>query len=292
MYPGMNNKVAAAITVNFSTLRYGLFGVLGGFAGLHLHLTGQLAESDLFSSSLLFWLAALLLLWQNRHERSLHSDWLSLLLGAACLTLVLYKSLHLFEGDFFLRLFPLLTVFGWCLIASGWKHLRFYAKELFLLLFMAIPWEFVYLFDISLITAKFSAFILWILGFDVTRQGVWILLPTGSIEVYNGCSGVRMMFQLLGISWLVLSLVPTSWKQKIGLPLSAIALGFIINGFRVALMAVLVALSYTEAFDYWHVGNGSLIFSAIAVLLFGGVVIKVATAKTAASTRSAIKIHR
>lgn len=264
----------ASSTVRFSRIGYWLFGILGGFAGLHLHLTHHLGKPDLASSSVLFWLTAILLLWQNRHERSLKSDIYSLFLGTALLGLVLYKSMNLFEEDFFLRLSPLLTVFGWSLLSSGMKQIKLYAKELFLLMFIAIPWEFVYLFDISLVTAKFSSFILWVLGFEVTRQGAWILLPTGSIEVYNGCSGVRMMFQLLGISWLVLSLVPTGWKQKIGLPMAAIALGFIINGFRVALMAVLVALSHTDAFDYWHVGNGSLIFSAIAVLLLGGIIAK------------------
>ena len=264
----------ASSTVRFSRIGYWLFGILGGFAGLHLQLTLHLGKPDLASSSVLVWLTAILLLWQNRHERSLKSDIYSLFLGTALLGLVLYKSMNLFEEDFFLRLSPLLTVFGWSLLSSGMKQIKLYAKELFLLMFIAIPWEFVYLFDISLVTAKFSSFILWVLGFEVTRQGAWILLPTGSIEVYNGCSGVRMMFQLLGISWLVLSLVPTGWKQKIGLPMAAIALGFIINGFRVALMAVLVALSHTDAFDYWHVGNGSLIFSAIAVLLLGGIIAK------------------
>ena len=43
------------------------------------------------------------------------------------------------------------------------------------------------------------------------------------------------------------------------------ALFFLVNGVRVALMAVLVALSDGEAFEYWHLGDGSLIFSAIAV---------------------------
>ncbi|MEL6552875.1 MAG: cyanoexosortase A [Cyanobacteria bacterium J06621_11] len=251
------------------SIRLWLIGLFSGLAALHLNLTSHLGEPGLSSSSLLFWTAAALLGWNEQHKRDLSSSVVSSLVGISLLGIVLYKSLHLFEGDFFLRLSPLLSLLGWGLIASGFKGLKQYKKEIFLLSFLAIPWEFVYLFDVSLLTAKFSAFILWLLGFEITRQGVWIFLPTGSIEVYNGCSGVKMMMQLLGISWIVLTLVPTAWKQKVILPVVAIAIGFGLNGVRVALMAVLIAMSDSAGFDYWHVGTGSLVFSAIAVLCFG-----------------------
>ncbi|MEL6261615.1 MAG: cyanoexosortase A [Cyanobacteria bacterium J06626_6] len=254
-----------------SSAKIWLIGIFSGLAALHLNLAEHFGgKTDLSSSSLLFWVAAALLLWQKRHHLKLKSDLVSSLLGTAMLSLVLYKSLYLFEGDFFLRLSPLLSLFGWSLLASGIRGLKQYRRELFLLGFLAIPWEFIYLFDISLLTAKFSTSILWLLGFDVVRQGVWIVLPAGSIEVYNGCSGVRMVFQLLGLSWLVLALVPTRWPHRVLLPVMAISFGFTINAARVALMAVLVALSNPAGFDYWHVGTGSLIFSAIAVLAFGG----------------------
>ncbi len=95
-----------------------------------------------------------------------------------------------------------------------------------MLLFLAIPWELIYIFDVSQLTARFSASILWLLGFSVTRQDVWIILPTGSVEVYNGCSGVLTILQLLGLSWIVLTLMPTDWRAKVYLPLASILLGF------------------------------------------------------------------
>ena len=264
MHPQTIPKTAAQ-SLKARSIKLWLVGLFSALAVLHLNLVSHFGEPGLSSSSLLFWAAAALLGWNNQDKQDFTSDRTSTLAGLSLIALVLYKSLHLFEGDFFLRLSPLLSLLAWGLLASGVKGLRQYKKELFLLSFLAIPWEYVYLFDISLLTANFSAFTLWLLGFDVTRQGVWIFLPTGSIEVYNGCSGVKMMMQLLGISWLVLTLVPTTRKQKLGLPAIAIILGFMVNGFRVALMAVLIALSDMEGFDYWHVGTGALVFSAIAV---------------------------
>lgn len=251
--------------------RFLLLGIAGSLVALHLNLSDQFGKSDFLSHSTLFWVTTLFLLWQKRDRLHLESDTISSVVGSLLLALVLYRSLHLFEQDFFLRISPLLSLVGWGLLASGMKGLKQYWREIFLLGFLAVPWEFIYMFDVSLVTAKFSAFILWILGFEVTRQGVWVMLPTGSIEVYNGCSGVRMILQLLGLSWIILAIAPTSWKQKIWLPITAILVGFTVNGVRVALMAVLVALSNSEGFTYWHVGNGSLIFSAISVLIFGAI---------------------
>ena len=254
--------------------KYLLLYVGIGLVTLHLNLSRQLGTSVFFNRSFLFWMVSLLLLWQKKARLYLESDRYSCFVGTLILSLVLYKSLHLFPEDLFLRIFPLLSLLGWGLLASGMKELKQYYKQLFLLLFLAIPWELVYIFDVSLVTAKFSTFILWLLGFEVTRKGVWIVMPTGSVEVYSGCSGVRTILQLLGLSWIVLTIIPTNWKSKILLPIAAIVLGFIVNGMRVALMAVLVALSDSAGFNYWHTGNGSLIFSAISVCLFGIVCFK------------------
>jgi exosortase/archaeosortase family protein len=75
--------------------------------------------------------------------------------------------------------------------------------------------------------------------------------------------------QLIGLALIYLLLCPTRLDQKGWVVAIAISLSFTINGLRVALMAVLKALSNQSAFDYWHIGNGSLIFSTIAVLSFG-----------------------
>ena len=249
--------------------RYLLFYIGVALVILHLNLSLQFGTSGLFNRAFLFWMVALLLLGQKQDRLFIKSNRFSSFIGTSILALVLYKSLHLFPEDFFLRISPLLSFLGWSLLASGIKGLKQYHQQLFLLLFLAIPWELIYLFDVSQVTAKFSTFILWLLGFEVTRQGVWIMMPTGSIEVYHGCSGVRTILQLLGLSWIVLTIIPTNCQQKTLLPIAAILLGFMVNGGRVALMAVLVALSDNEGFAYWHTGNGSLIFSAIAVLMFG-----------------------
>jgi exosortase/archaeosortase family protein len=46
-------------------------------------------------------------------------------------------------------------------------------------------------------------------------------------------------------------------------------IAFVVNAIRVALMALLVAGGDKLAFDYWHEGTGSNIFSLVTMMLFG-----------------------
>ena len=103
----------------------------------------------------------------------------------------------------------------------------------------------------------------------VVRQGVFVHLPTGSVEVYPGCSGIESILQLLGLAILFLVLFPTTKQEKIIIPILAVLTAFIVNGFRVALMTLLAASSDPQSLNYWHKGEGSLIFSTLSVAILG-----------------------
>ncbi|MCT7961931.1 cyanoexosortase A [Laspinema sp. D1] len=250
--------------------KYWLLGIAAGLMTINITLMWKYAPVDVVGTSLLFWGGAAFLIWERYESFKLQSGPISSLLGVAIVALILLKSATLNSYDIFLRLSPFMSGIGLGLIASGIKGLKQYWQELFILGFMSISTGLLLrIFDISPLTAKFSALILWYLGFPVTRQGIYVNLPTGSIEVYSGCSGYSAILQLLGLSILFLFMFPTTRKQKIYIPLAAIILGFIVNGIRVALMAFLVAYSNKESFEYWHYGDGSLIFSMFGVFLLG-----------------------
>lgn len=235
---------------------------------LHLNLVWRSNDSDLFSCSLLFWATLTYIFSEQKKSLKFKSNLVASIIGLLLLNLILVKSLNTFGEDIFLRFFPLLSALGLGLLASGFSAFKQYWQAIVLLGFLAIPWEFIYLLvDLSLLTAKFSTFILRLLGFAIERQNLMIIFPTGSIEVYNGCSGLRMMIQLLSITLIFLVVLNPQFKYKLLLPAIAIVLGFIINGIRVAIMAIFIAIQQPEAFNYWHVGNGSLVFSLLGVAI-------------------------
>lgn len=263
---------ASHLTV-ISQLKYPQIWLLAigtAYITIHLTLTWKADNSSLLGMSFLFWAAISSLIWEKRHSLNLESDIFSSFFGLSLIALLLIKTISRTSLGGFLYISPAIFALGLALLASGFKGLKQYRGELLILFFISVPKVLPSsVTDISLLTAQFAALILWYTGFEVARNGIQINLPTGSVEVYSGCSGVELIFQMLGLALLFLLIFPQTWKRKIFVPLIAGTLGFIVNAARVALLAILVAQGQQEAFVYWHFGDGSLVFSLIAVLLFG-----------------------
>ena len=194
----------------------------------------------------------------------------STVLGMLVIAWVLVRSASVSGYDSFLRVSPIGSALGLALFASDLKGLKRYWREFLILSFVMIPMTSVMsLVDISPLTAKFASTLLWHLGFSVTQQSVNISLPTGTVEVYEGCSGITFIVQSLTLAFLLLMLFVTNPIQKLFIPLLGVVIAFVVNGIRVALMTVLFASYNLALFDYWHVGYGSQIFSMISIALFG-----------------------
>ena len=239
---------------------------------ISLNVAFRANDFSLLGLSVLFLLAVSSQLWERRDRLNFDSGVFVSFFGASLLALLSVKSLYLTGGNFFPCLFPFFSAFGLALIASGFKGLKQYWQELLLLLLLAVPnvlasWLVDY--HPSLLTAKFASYFLWYFGFDVTRQGASIYLPTGAVNVYAGCSGLETMLYMLSLSLLTLAIFPAKRYQKVLVPVVAVLLGFLVNSARVSLMAILVASGDQQAFGYWHGGEGSFVFSAIGSLLFG-----------------------
>jgi len=244
--------------------------VLGAaIIAIHLTLSFKTGGSDRQITNVLFWLTAAYLIWERQDKLEFQSGLVASLLGALLLSLLLLKSSGYSEESFLIG-YPFIAGIALALIAAGFRGLRTYWRELVLLFFSGIPEVLLTkLADPAPLTAHFASSILWYSGFAVTQSGIYLDLPGGSVKVYSGCSGVVAMTQLLGMSVLFLMLLPLPWKwfQKLILPVAAVAIGFIVNALRVSLMAILVSQKQMEAFEYWHSGSGSLVFSVIGIFL-------------------------
>lgn len=255
---------------SFRTYQFWLLGIATGLIAIHLTLMSRANDASLLGNSVLFWAAVWSLLWPKRNILKLESGAFSSFVGTFLLALVLLKSTFISGYDVFLRISPLISALGVALLASGFKGLKQYWRELLILCFLApSPGAMALLIDISKLTAKFATVILWYLGFNVSNQGVYVNLPTGGVEVYPGCSGIESILYMLGLAVVFLVMFDSRWHYKIIVPVVAIFIAFVVNGFRVALMAVLVANSTKEALEYWHKGDGSMLFSMVSVLILG-----------------------
>jgi cyanoexosortase A len=246
-----------------------LIVLCAAIVAIHLTLIFKIGSPDRQITSMLFWATAGYLIWERQDKLNFQTGIVASLLGALLLSILLLKTAGYCEESFLIG-YPFFAGIALALIASGFQGLKLYAGELVLLFFSGIPEVLLAKFtDPSPITAKFAASMLWYTGFPVIQKGIYLQLPGGSVQVYSGCSGVVAMTQLLGMSILFLMLLPLPWKwfQKLVVPVAAVAIGFIVNAMRVSLMAILVSQKQMAAFDYWHTGSGSLIFSVIGTFL-------------------------
>ena len=257
-------------TKSLQKIEYWLVALSGGLVLLHLTLIDKSQDENLFSLAALTWLTLGSLLWDRRKKLVLESDTVSTFVGMALVVLMIIRNLA--TTDFSLRLFPLIAGVGVILIADGFKSLKSYGKEIILLsllLFLRLVAIFLNTFDLPLLTAKVSAFMLWFVGFDVVREGVVIALPTGRVEVYGACSGVESIILMLCISILFFFLISISHWQKVICVAIAVVIGFMVNAFRVSLLAFFVDNHQPKAFEYWHSSDGSLSFAITSVFIFG-----------------------
>lgn len=255
--------------------RFWLLGLAVGLSILNLNLTWHLEDADRLSISLLAWCSILFIVWSKRESLQTKSGFTSKILGTLLICLVLFKSLTVFWFESgLIRILLIGSIVGIALVTSGIKGLDQYKQEFLILLVLLIPEGLISSFienavSINLFTAKLGTLILWYSGFEVTRQGLHIILPSGSVEVYAGCSGLSAMILLLRLSIIYLIIFRIRSVKAILAPFAGILIAYLVNGFRVALMAILVAFSNRDAFEYWHLGTGSQIFSFTSVLIFG-----------------------
>ncbi|MGB8700114.1 MAG: cyanoexosortase A [Thermosynechococcaceae cyanobacterium] len=235
----------------------------------HFALDLYLGKQAHLMMSFLLWSSVALLLWDKRHTFAENKDKYSFWLGCILITALLTVSM-VRPGEKIVGFFPLLACFGWFLMFVGWAQRKRYIKEFCMLVVFGIPKLIPdAAFGIAPLTAKFSAFVLWYMGYPVLLKDNYIQIPQGGVEVVPACSGMNLMTHMVSVSVLVLCLFPLSKIQATILPLLAILLGFIVNGLRVSVLAALSTPRFTSLFHYWHSASGASIFVLLALVFYG-----------------------
>lgn len=242
-------------------------------AALHLSLIYRSSNNELFTTCLLIWFVVGSLLGDKQHIPKSSNSLFANAIGFSILGLLIFRCSHLPTSRMFLYILPFLGSLGLVMAVIGWKGLRFYRYEFLILFVLAInPVLEILLLagNLSEMTAISASGLLQYLGFPTTQQGTFIHLFNKQVEVYSLCSGIHSILQMLNIAVLfVVMFLPRGGMKQVVCVGIGIILGFITNAIRVALMVILFVFSSQSAFDYWHDGRGSLIFSTIAVSLFG-----------------------
>ena len=126
---------------------------------------------------------------------------------------------------------------------------------------------------LSLLTAEIAGFWISILGLPVKVDGRDLVLDGGGVTVLGGCNGLDMIAQIVCVALIFMMAFPirSTTSRAIVLTMAPI-IGIFCNTIRIALLALITTTGQGKGdslFEFFHTEMGSLIFSGVAVFLFG-----------------------
>jgi exosortase D (VPLPA-CTERM-specific) len=211
-------------------------------------------------------------IWQRKHQLAAETfvgSWA----GAA---LVLFAALLIVVGEIatlnmFMQYGIAMGVMGIALSLLGWRAFRWVMVPL-LLLFFTVPLSGVIYNGLSqslqLISSAIGVAIVRLFGISVLLEGNVIHLPTMQLQVVEACSGLRYLFPLMVIGFIVAYVYRAPFWKRALLFLSSVPITVLMNSFRIGLIGVTV--------EYWgedmaqgilHDFEGWVVFMASLVVL-------------------------
>jgi cyanoexosortase A len=231
--------------------------------------------------ALLVWGGALICMEDQLEELDPRPGLIGLILGSLLLLAVMVRTALVLHSDGALYIAAPLAGLALAMLSTPLPKLGRLRDSLlclllipaFGLLMKLIPER-----PMSVLTARLSSFWLSILGFDNVVRDRTVMLPTGGVEVLPACNGVDTIAQVIGVSIIFLLAFPIrSGLSRTSLLISAPLIGLASNTIRIAVLALCVAYGQgkgTPLFRFFHDDLGSLLFSGLAVFVFGSLYLR------------------
>lgn len=183
------------------------------------------------------------LIWEKRSQfarLASRSSWLGLI---PVFFGIFFFLLGEFGGEFLsLYLSLWFMILGLCWIQFGWKKLKVILFPICFILTMFPPPSFFYsriTLNMQLISTKLGIHFLHLFQVPAYREGNVIDLGFTQLQIVQACSGLRFLIPLLILSILLVYYFRESWWKRGLVLLLAFPLSILMNGLRLAALALL-----------------------------------------------------
>lgn len=164
-----------------------------------------------------------------------------------------------------------LCIMGVTLALMGWRAFKLVLGPLFLLFFVVPFPAFVYnnlSAYLQLISSELGVAVIRMFGVSVYLEGNVIDLGSYKLQVVEACSGLRYLFPLASLAFLMAYLFKVELWKRVLVFLSSIPITVFMNSFRIGVIGVLVDRWGTEqAEGFLHYFEGWVIFMACFAIL-------------------------
>lgn len=246
--------------------------VIGFYDGLAKMFETWMSAEE-YSHGPLLPLLAGYLIWQRRAELDRggwRGHWTGVLVVALGLVLNVIARL---AAVYTVQQYALvLTLYGLVVCYGGWRLLRTFSAPLLLLLFMVPLPNFVMnnlSAELQLLSSKIGVWCIRLAGISVFLEGNVIDLGTYKLQVAEACSGLRYLFPLMTMGFVMAYLFRTVLWKRLLVFLSSIPLTILMNSLRIGVIGVMVehwGIAMAEGF--LHEFQGWAVFMVSTVMLF------------------------
>lgn len=254
-------------------------------------------EMDEFSHGYLIPFISAFLIWQRRHALQrlpFRGSWIGI---AVVVAGVLLDVVGRFSALFVLQHIGLIVVLAGCVLALvGTQAFRLLAAPLAILIFM-VPLPNMLLNGLSselqLLSSSMGVAVMRLFGIAVLLEGNVIDLGSYKLEVAEACSGLRYLFPLMTLAFLIACFYRTEFWKRVVIFLSSIPITLLMNSLRIASIGLMV--------DRWGVGmaqgalhqvQGWMVFMISTALLLLEVVLLTRVGRERRPWRELFEIHR
>ncbi|HXP64554.1 MAG TPA: VPLPA-CTERM-specific exosortase XrtD [Steroidobacteraceae bacterium] len=239
---------------------------------------GWWIETPEYSHGLLIPPVAIFLIWQQKHrlERiQFRGSWW----GVA---LVLFGGAALLIGQFgtvltLVQYAYLITLYGLILAFVGWPAFKIVAVPLLILLFMIPLPQFVLAnlsVQLQLLSSQIGVMLIRMFDISVFLEGNVIDLGGYKLEVAEACSGLRYLFPLMTLGFLMAYFYKGAFWKRALLFLSSIPITVLMNSARVGLIGISVERWGVQmAEGFLHEFQGWAMFMLSALLMLGEIML-------------------
>lgn len=166
----------------------------------------------------------------------------------------------------------LVALFGLVLAWQGWRGVRIIWAPLLLLFFMVPLPEFLYQglsAQLQLISSELGVWAIRLFGISVYLEGNIIDLGGYKLQVVEACSGLRYLFPLTTLGFMMAYIYQGAFWKRAVIFLSTIPITVLMNSFRIGAIGVMVEYwGQSMAEGFLHDFEGWIIFMAcLGVLL-------------------------
>ncbi|MEB3317418.1 MAG: archaeosortase/exosortase family protein [Cyanobacteriota bacterium] len=224
---------------------------------------------------ILIWFGAFMVQSEALPWRPPRPSRFSLWLGFTLVLSVLWRSDRIVSMEAVSSLLPLIAGLGLALLAAPVRRLKAFLPALTILALLPVIRVLLVLIpqrELSFLNAQIVKVILLLAALPVQIEGTTLSIPGGAIEILQECNASTTLFQLILVAIVFAMAFPMRFLwQNIVMILVAPLFGILVNACRIAILALINASDAANQawwFEQVHTGWLSLVFPAIAMLLF------------------------